>query len=93
MIHHILGFRGHDLLHDLNPLTIKAIKIPSQHPKKEPELPKSIKRAGDFLLSLLRIEYEKKKKPIAGLHIVQSLDGQQTNIFNRIRERLELIRR
>ena len=68
-----LGFRDHDLLNDLNPLSIKTIKIPSQNPDQPAKLPKSIVRLGDFLLSLLRIEYEKKDAPIADLPVAQAL--------------------
>ncbi|PIL29837.1 hypothetical protein GSI_08044 [Ganoderma sinense ZZ0214-1] len=75
-------FRNHDILHDLNPLTIKGIKIPSQNPNSntKDKLPKSVKRLGDFLLSILRIEYEQKGSPIAGLPVAQALDNLKDQI-------------
>ena len=77
----LTGFRGHDLLNDLNPLTIKAIKIPSQQPKKEnAKIPKSVLRVGDFLCSLLRTEYEKKQILVADLPAPQALDGLKDQI-------------
>lgn len=36
-------------------------------PAPEPELSKTLLRAGNFLLKMLRAEYEQRKRPIAGL--------------------------
>ena len=84
--HLFSGFRDHDLLNDLNPLTIKAIKIPSQHPNKKLEkLPKSVIRLGDFLLSLLRIEYEQKDTPIADLPVAQAVDNLKDQIVSYVK--------
>jgi hypothetical protein len=66
---------GADILQDLNPLAIARIKIGGQTPapnSQDTELPDSVRRMGKFLLSMLRIEYEKRKVPIANLSISEA---------------------
>jgi hypothetical protein len=60
-----------DILRDLNPLVIARIKIGS-HSSQDPELPDSVRCLGKFLLSMLCIEYEKRKVPIANLSILEA---------------------
>jgi len=68
-------FRGADILQDLNPLAIARIKIGGQAQAlnaRDTELPESVRRVGKFLLCMLRIEYEKRKAPIANLSISEA---------------------
>ena len=62
---------------DLNPLATKAIKLRPKGTISEehPERPASVRRAGNFLLKMLRIEYENKGSPIAGLSKEDALDA------------------
>ena len=94
--HSVAGFRGHDLLNDLNPLILKKIKIgpscaavpqnpttttdsvgiaitPEAGTDRSPPLPQSLRRAGNYLLRLLRIEYEQRNSPIADLEAEEAL--------------------
>jgi hypothetical protein len=38
----------------------------------DPELPQSVRRMGKFLLKMLRVEYEKRQMPIAGLNVADA---------------------
>lgn len=67
------GYRGAKVLVDLNPLAFKKIKLSVSSKDKEtsPEtkdtLPTSAREAGQYLLDMLRTEYECRKESIAGL--------------------------
>ncbi|KAI0739259.1 ribonuclease H-like domain-containing protein [Daedaleopsis nitida] len=58
-----------DLLNDLNPLAVKTIKIGGSKPGEKPKYPKSITCTCNFLLKLLRIEYEQRNTPITSLTV------------------------
>ena len=68
--------RGANILRDLNPLAIARITIGLGQPQAlsspDSELPDSVHRIGKFLLSMLRIEYEKRKVPIVNLSILEA---------------------
>lgn len=78
--HHCTGFRNSDILrqHSANPLAIQPIRLNGQRPTRAPlstnEYPKLVKRAGNFLVSLLRIEYEERKASICNLRADEALD-------------------
>ncbi|KAL5484890.1 hypothetical protein ACEPAI_7532 [Sanghuangporus weigelae] len=70
-------FRDADILLDLNPLALRKLKIPARDSSgkllvngvtnTESQMPPSLRRAGTFLLGMLRTQYENLKIPIAGL--------------------------
>ncbi|KAK7687035.1 hypothetical protein QCA50_009535 [Cerrena zonata] len=78
-------YRGSNILKDYNPLAIKTIKLSLQkgtssggrdkqkQGKSSSDLPEILKRAGQFLLRVLRIEYEHRKRPIANLPVHEAL--------------------
>lgn len=73
-----VGFRNSDILrqHSANPLAIPPIRLNGQRlaPSSTNEYPKLVKRAGNFLVSLLRTEYEERKVPICNLRADEALD-------------------
>ncbi|KAL5536596.1 hypothetical protein ACEPAF_419 [Sanghuangporus sanghuang] len=70
-------FRDADIVRDLNPLALQKLKIPARDSSgkllvkngtdTEPQMPPSLRRAGTFLLGMLRTQYENLKIPIVGL--------------------------
>ena len=77
-------YRGSNILKDYNPLTIKALKISLQKgaqtsshgsaPEKvSADLSETLRRTGQFLLRVLRTEYEDRKKPIANLPVHEAV--------------------
>ena len=70
----VLGFRHANIFHDLNSLAIRKLKIPARDVNgrlelslEEPSLPDTLRRAGTFLLSMLRVQYNDIRQLIAGL--------------------------
>lgn len=61
---------------DLNPLAIKSIRLRGKGGEfgKQPDRPASMKRAGNVLLEMLRVEYNEKDSPIAGLQLADAVD-------------------
>ena len=74
-----IEYCGTNIIWDLNPPSIKWIRIPAMNkatkaraPPPEPELPDSIWRMGQFLLHMLCVKYEKHQTPIADLSITDA---------------------
>ncbi|KAI0069879.1 hypothetical protein K474DRAFT_1713828 [Panus rudis PR-1116 ss-1] len=72
-------YRGSNILRDYNPLAIKPLKLSvtgktANKQANNLKLPDSLMRAGQFLVNMLKIEYEIRKSPIAGLSAGDALD-------------------
>lgn len=84
------GFRKANIFRDLNPLALQKLTIPSRDntgriytsgSKSTSETPKSLRRAGNFLLLLLRVQYKQLETPIAGLRVVEAYTRLQEQII------------
>lgn len=70
----ITGFRGFDILRDLNRLRLKVVLQRADTASvDDSSLPSSILCAIRFVLKLLRIEYEKKHIKVAGLSGLEAI--------------------
>src|SRR5437016_10028853 len=63
------GYRGADMLRDLNPLSIAKIKIGAKWTPSDPELLPTVRRVGTQLLGMLCAEYEHRRTIIGDLSV------------------------